>query len=153
LHGEQHVSFFIEIQPYWRTRMNKKLVFALLFTSSTLTACLPMDFYGDGGIPGSYYEPGGALADKHEGPMILANATQEQMLALVPVGMTKEKVIELLGAPASVSQASDGSSVSAYRHTFTSSRQQFVKLEFLTITFGADKKVSKVDASVNSNHW
>lgn len=145
----------MKFQQYWRIRMNKKLIVTLLLTSSALTACLPTDllYLGGDGVPDRYYEPGGELADKHEGAMVLANATQEQMLALVPVGMTKEKVIELLGSPKSVSQASDGSSVSVYSHTFTSYKQKFTKLEFLTITFGKDKKVSKADASVNSNRW
>lgn len=129
--------------------MNKKLIFTLLLVNITLTGCADIGMSAMEAI----YQHDPVSADKHEGPMVLANATQEQMLALVPVGMTKEKVIELLGASQSEAQASDGSSVSGYKHSLQSPRQKFVKMEFLTITFGADKKVSKVDASVNSNHW
>lgn len=129
--------------------MNRKLVFTLLLVSITLTGCADIGMSAMEAI----YQQDPASADKHEGPTILANTTQEQMLALAPAGMTKEKVIELLGAPASESQASDNSSISTYRHTFTSLRQRFVKMEYLTITFGADKKVSKANASVNSNSW
>lgn len=132
--------------------MNKKLIFALFFTSSTLTACLPTDFLylADGGLPDRMYEPGGELADKHKGTMALANLSKEQMLQLIPVGMDKSEVVSKLGESSQGSQGSDGTSWVNYSHDFTSYKQKFSKLESINITYSAQGKVTKTD--VNSSY-
>lgn len=120
--------------------MNKNLVFTFLLVSFMFTGCAEMD-----SIENSY-KPGGALADKHEGTMALANLSNEQLLQLIPIGMDKSEVASKLGKPIRASQNGDGTSNELYRHAFNSYQHNISTYELLEITYNAQGKVIKTEA-------
>ena len=131
--------------------MNKLTLTALIAAALSLAACVPMYDYSYS--EAAMYAPGGQLADKHEGAMILASATDASIAAMFPKGTNKAQVMQALGNPTSSSTVSDGTSVQVFSHNFTSYRMKTVQLETLVVEYDRASTVSKLTLSKSTNTW
>jgi hypothetical protein len=126
----------------------KKLACTLLVgTGLGLGGC----YYPDPTI--GMYSPGGALADKHDGPMILASANEATIAAMFPTGTTRDRVLQTLGAPATSVSNSDGTTAQSFMHTFTSYAQRYVKTEILVVTYDSAGVIKSTSLSASKNTW
>ncbi|HEY4135285.1 MAG TPA: hypothetical protein VGO34_08720 [Alphaproteobacteria bacterium] len=129
--------------------MKKLLILAALIAAGTLlAACVPYGY-----SEANLYNPGGALADKHTGPQILASSTDVSLSAMFPKGTSKAQVMQALGNPSSTSTTSDGTSNQVYSHNFTSYRMQTVQVETLVVEYDRSNAVSKLTFSKNNSSW
>ncbi|SIS36899.1 Outer membrane protein assembly factor BamE, lipoprotein component of the BamABCDE complex [Insolitispirillum peregrinum] len=115
----------------------KALSLSALGLALATSGCMPYDPYY-----ANPYAAGGALADKDEGPAMLANVDETSIKALIPVGTPKERVVQMLGAPLSTSALSNGKTAHVYSHTFTSYSRRFVDMQMLNVEYDASGKVS-----------
>ncbi len=115
----------------------------LLFSAG----CVPM-MYDEA----SLYAPGGALADKNEGPQVLATATDASVAVMFPKGTPQSQVMQVLGNPMTTS-VSDGIVVQTFSHSFTAYQAQYVQIESLTVQYDKKGTVSKLTFSKSTNHW
>lgn len=129
--------------------MTIKQAVVILALSSVVGGCVP--YYA--GYEQNMYAPGGALADKNEGPAILASATDASLAAMFPKGTQKAAVMQLLGNPMSSSTASDGTSTQMFSHTFTSYARKFVEMQMLMVEYDTKGEVSKVTLTKTNNTW
>jgi len=131
--------------------MNKLTLTALIAAGLSLAACVPMYDYSYS--EASLYAPGGQLADKHEGSMILISATDQSLNAMFPKGTSKAQVMQALGNPTSSSTVSDGTSVQMFQHSFTSYRMKSLQAETLLVEYDRANTVSKLTLSKVTNNW
>lgn len=129
--------------------MKKFALVALAVSFVTVAGCVPVPMYEEQ----SLYSPGGALADKHTGPMVLAGANEATLSAMFPKGTQKSQVMQALGVPATNSTSSDGTSLQLFSHTFTSYRRKLVQSEMLTVHYDKNNAVSTITVSSSSNTW
>lgn len=102
----------------------------------------------------SLYSPGGALADKAEGPVLLSTATAESINAMFPAGKaTQGQVQAALSRPQNVSQSSDGTTVEIYSYTFTSYKAQRVDSSTLSVVYDPQRIVKETRLMQNQNRW
>lgn len=122
----------------------KTSVIAIAFAAAgiLLSGCMP-----------DFYAPGAALADKHEGPMMLATATSESIAAMFPKGTTKAQVVQVLGAPHTSTNSSDGSSTHLFSHNFTSYERKFVQVQTLVVEYDSGGAVQKTTLSNSNSSW
>lgn len=100
----------------------------------------------------SLYAPGGALADKNEGPQILATATDASVAAMFPKGTPQSQVMQALGNPMSTS-ISDGIAVQMFSHSFTAYQAKYIQTESLFVEYDKKATVAKLTFSKSTNHW
>jgi outer membrane protein assembly factor BamE (lipoprotein component of BamABCDE complex) len=131
--------------------MNKLTLPALIAAGLSLAACVPMYDYSYS--EAAMYSPGGQLADKQEGPVILASATDSSLAAMFPKGTNKAQVMQALGNPASSSTVSDGTSVQMFNHSFTSYRMKSLQAETLIVEYDRANTVTKLTLSKVTNNW
>lgn len=131
--------------------MNKLTLTALIAAGLSLAACVPMYDYSYN--EAAMYAPGGQLADKHEGPMILVSATDQSLNAMFPKGTSKAQVMQVLGNPASSSTVSDGTSNQVFTHNFTSYRMKMVQIETLIVEYDRANSVAKLTLSKSNSTW
>ncbi len=131
--------------------MNKLTLTALIAAGLSLAACVPMYDYSYN--ESAMYAPGGQLADKHEGPMILVSATDQSLNAMFPKGTSKAQVMQALGNPASSSTVSDGTSTQFFTHNFTSYRMKSVQIETLVVNYDKTGAVSILTLSKSNSTW
>jgi hypothetical protein len=129
-----------------------KLKTCLLVCAAALTlhGCIP--FYG-GYNEQNLYAPGGALADKDEGSMVLASANETSLNAMFPKGTSKAAVMQGLGNPMSSTTSSDGTSSQVFSHTFTSYSRKTVQMQMATMTYDKSGNLDKVTFSNTVNNW
>lgn len=130
--------------------MTKLTLAALLGAGLTLAACMPYDY---GYNEAAMYSPGGALADKHTGPILLASSTDASLDAMFPKGTAKSQVLQVLGNPASSSSSSDGTSNQIFSHNFTSYRMKSVQIETLIVEYDRANTVQKLTFSKSTSTW
>jgi len=100
------------------------------------------------------YAPGGALADKREGPELLATATDSSLSAMFPKGVaTQAQVMQALGVPGATSSTSDGTSVQVFTHSYTAYQARYVQIESLAVEYDHKGTVSKLTLTKSSNRW
>lgn len=122
-------------------------VTALLLGGLVLNGCVyPDPTYG-------MYSPGGALADKSEGPVILSSADDNMIKTMFPAGTGRDRVMQSLGVPKTTSSNSDGTTVQIYSHTFTSYQRKFVQVNMLTVTYDTESKVKSTSLSKSNSTW
>lgn len=122
-------------------------VAALLLGGLVLNGCVyPDPTYG-------MYSPGGALADKSEGPVILSSADDNMIKTMFPTGTGRDRVMQSLGVPKTTSSNSDGTTVQIFSHTFTSYQRKFVQVNMLTVTYDAESKVKSTSLSKSNSTW
>ncbi len=131
--------------------MKQLTVAALVAAGFTLAACVPMYDYSYN--ESAMYAPGGALADKHTGPLILASSNDVSLNAMFPVGTAKAQVMQALGNPASSSTSTGGTSSQVFSHNFTSYRMKSVQIETLIVEYDKADKVSKLTFSKSNSTW
>ena len=130
--------------------MKKTIALAVLAASFiTVAGCVPVPMYDEQ----SMYSPGGALADKHQGPMVLSGATEATVNAMFPKGTQKAQVMQVLGAPTTNSTSSDGTSSQMYSHSFTSYRRKQVQSEALMVQYDKNNAVSALTLTTSNNSW
>ncbi|HUG57089.1 MAG TPA: hypothetical protein VL002_02500 [Candidimonas sp.] len=122
---------------------------AILALSSIVGGCVP--YYA--GYEQNMYAPGGALADKNEGPAILASATDSSLNAMFPKGTQKTVVMQALGNPGSSSTSTDGKSTQSFTHSFTSYARKLVEMQILTVEYDKKGGVSNMTLTKSSNTW
>ncbi len=123
----------------------------LFAASSVLAGCMPWDF-----IPyneTSLYAPGGQLADKHEGTMVLASANDASVTSMFPKGTPKSQVTQILGVPTATSNDSTGDSTQSFSHTFTSYQRKFVEIQNLTVQYDKKDMITKTTLHNNRSTW
>lgn len=127
---------------------------ALVAAGATLAACVPMyDYSYNPYNESAMYAPGGALADKHTGPMLLASSTDASLAATFPTGTPKAQVMQALGVPTSTSTTSDGTSAQVFSHNFTSYRMKSVQISTLVVEYDRAEKVSKLTLQKSNSTW
>jgi|LNFM01.2.fsa_nt_gb outer membrane protein assembly factor BamE (lipoprotein component of BamABCDE complex) len=131
--------------------MNKLTLTALIAAGLSLAACVPMYDYSYN--ESAMYAPGGQLADKHEGSMILVSATDQSLNAMFPKGTSKAQVMQALGNPASSSTVSDGTSNQVFSHSFTSYRMKNIQMETLIVNYDKTGAVSMLTLSKSNSTW
>jgi outer membrane protein assembly factor BamE (lipoprotein component of BamABCDE complex) len=131
--------------------MNKLTLTALIAAALSLAACVPMYDYSYS--EAAMYAPGGQLADKHTGPIILASATDSSIAAMFPKGTSKAQVMQALGNPTSSSTVSDGTSNQVFSHNFTSYRMKSVQVETLIVNYDKAGNVSTLTLSKSNSTW
>ncbi|WP_428247272.1 hypothetical protein [Ferrovibrio sp.] len=99
------------------------------------------------------YAPGGALADKSEGPVILASADDNMLKTMFPVGTGRDRVMQSLGVPKTTSSNSDGTTVQIFSHTFTSYQRKVVQMNMLTVTYDPEGKVKSTALTKTNSTW
>jgi hypothetical protein len=100
------------------------------------------------------YLPGGALADKVEGPAVLATATAESIGVMFPVGKTSQaQVRAALGTPSFVTQSSDGTSLDMFSYQYTQFRAQRIRSASLSVTYDANRIVKETTFSANDTTY
>ncbi len=99
------------------------------------------------------YAPGGALADKSEGPAILASADDNLLKTMFPAGTGRDRVMQLLGVPMSTSSNSDGTTVQIFSHNFTSYQRKIVQINMLTVTYDPEGKVKSTSLTKTNSTW
>lgn len=117
--------------------------------ASLLGGCVP--YYA--GYEQNMYAPGGALADKHEGSMVLASVTETSLNAMFPAGTPKANVMQSLGNPMSSSSSSDGTSSQVYSHTFTSYARKVVEMQTAVMEYDKAGLVKKITYSNTTSTW
>ncbi len=123
------------------------MVAALLVGGLVLNGCVyPDPTYG-------MYSPGGALADKSEGPVILSSADDNMINTMFPAGTGRERVMQSLGVPKTTSSNSDGTTIQVYSHTFTSYQRKFVQVNMLTVTYDPQGRVKSTSLSKSNSTW
>jgi outer membrane protein assembly factor BamE (lipoprotein component of BamABCDE complex) len=120
---------------------------AVVFLSLSLTGCAVMFDEED------LYRPGGSLADKVEGPTILATATPESVAAMFPAGTAQVRVQQALGSPTTTIQNADGTVSESYTYTFTQYKAQRVTYNSLTVTYDKARKVKTTAFSAHQSKW
>jgi hypothetical protein len=123
--------------------MSKLLVGVLVAAGLSLGGC----YYGGYDTTASLYVPGGALADKHEGSMVLATAATESLNAMFPAGTPRSRVMQVMGAPSTETANSDGTTSQAYMHSFSAYARRFVETEVLNVTYNAKSEVKSLQFS------
>lgn len=131
--------------------MNKLTLTALVAAGLSLAACVPMYDYSYS--EAALYAPGGQLADKHEGSMILVSATDQSLNAMFPKGTSKAQVMQVLGNPASSSTVSDGTSNQVFSHNFTSYRMKSIQMETLIVNYDKTGTVTTLTLSKSNSTW
>ena len=131
--------------------MNKLTLTALIAAGLSLAACVPMYDYSYN--ESAMYAPGGQLADKHEGSMILVSATDQSLNAMFPKGTSKAQVMQALGNPASSSTVSDGTSNQVFSHSFTSYRMKNIQMETLIVNYDKTGIVTTLTLSKSNSTW
>ncbi|MCW2237694.1 hypothetical protein [Azospirillum canadense] len=130
--------------------MKKSIALVALAASFIAVAgCVPVPMYDEQ----SMYNPGGALADKHQGPMVLSGASEATVNAMFPKGTPKSQVMQVLGAPTTNSSSSEGTSSQLYSHTFTSYRRKQVQSEALMVQYDKNNTVSALNFSTSNSSW
>lgn len=99
------------------------------------------------------YAPGGALADKSEGPMILASADDNMLKSMFPIGTGRDRVMQSLGVPKTTASNSDGTTVQVFSHTFTSYQRKVVQMSMLTVTYDPEGKVKSTALTKTNSTW
>lgn len=90
------------------------------------------------------YAPGGALQDKHDGPVVLASSTNESVNAMFPAGTPRARVMQVMGNPTTTTTNSDGTTVQVFMHSFTSYARKFVETEMLAVTYDPKSEVKSL---------
>ncbi len=129
--------------------MTVKGLVVILALSGMVGGCVP--FYA--GYEQNMYAPGGALADKNEGPAILASATDASLAAMFPKGTQKTAVMQVLGNPMTSSTSTDGKSTQSFTHSFTSYARKLVEMQILTVEYDKKGGVSNMTLTKSSNTW
>lgn len=129
--------------------MKLKVWVAISATAIMLSGCVP--YYA--GMEQNMYAPGGALADKNEGAMALASATESSLNTMFPKGTSKAVVMQTLGNPVSSSTSSDGTSVQVFSHTFTSYARKTVQMQMATMEYDKSGTLSKLTFTNTTNTW
>jgi outer membrane protein assembly factor BamE (lipoprotein component of BamABCDE complex) len=121
----------------------------ILALSGMVSGCIPL--YA--GYEQNMYAPGGTLADKNEGPAILASATDASLAAMFPKGTKKAVVMQTLGNPQTSSTSTGGKSTQLFTHTFTSYARQVVDMQMLMVEYDENDAVSKLTLTRSNNKW
>jgi len=121
----------------------------VLLALAGMGGCVP--YYA--GYEQNMYAPGGALADKQEGPAILASSTDASLNAMFPKGTQKTVVMQALGNPMTSSTSTDGKSSQVYMHTFTSYSRKMVNTNMLTVEYDKNGGVSNLTLSKSNSTW
>jgi hypothetical protein len=129
--------------------MKLKMIALVGSLSLAVGGCIP--YYG--GYEQNLYAPGGALADKHEGSMQLASATEASLNTMFPKGTPKANVMQGLGNPMSSSTSSDGSSSQVYTHSFTSYSRQTVDMQTAVMEYDKNGLLSKLTFTNTNSRW
>jgi hypothetical protein len=126
---------------------NKKALLMSLALTAVLSGCYSLNPYA------GLYAPGGELADKHEGPLLLADITDESINAMFPKGTQKAQVMQVLGTPGYSSSSTDGLSLQTFTHIFTSYERETVDVQSVTVEYDATGAVAKLTLSRSNNSW
>ena len=129
--------------------MKLKGFVVMLALSGMVGGCVP--YYA--GYEQNLYAPGGTLADKNEGPAILASATDSSLAAMFPKGTPKTAVMQVLGNPVTSSTSTDGKSTQSFSHSFTSYARKLVEMQILTVEYDKSGGVSNMTLTRSSNTW
>lgn len=129
--------------------MGIKVFGVILVLSGMVAGCVP--FYS--GYEQNMYAPGGALADKNEGPAILASATDASLAAMFPKGTQKAVVMQALGNPGTSSTSTGGKSTQMFTHNFTSYARKTVEMQMLMVEYDEKDTVSKLTLTKSNNKW
>jgi|SRR5690606_20536739 hypothetical protein len=125
----------------------------ILGLSGMVGGCVPYYAGYDNMYTQNMYAPGGQLADKNEGPMLLASATDASLAAMFPKGTNKTAVMQVLGNPLTSSTSSDGKSTQSFTHTFTSYARKLVDMQILTVEYDKQGGVANLTLTKSSNTW
>jgi hypothetical protein len=87
------------------------------------------------------------MADTVTGSPALANATDDSIKAMFPIGTPKTAVMQTLGVAASTSSDSDGTTTQSYNYCYTSYSQHIIRQRFLTVSYDKTDRVSKLSFS------
>jgi hypothetical protein len=120
--------------------MNKFVVVALLSSGLLMSGCVPT-YYSEA----SLYAPGGALADKHDGPQLLASVDANSIKAMFPAGTPRDRLAQALGTAMTNTSNSDGTTSQVFMHSFTSYSRKFVETEILNVVYDDKAQVSKLE--------
>ena len=105
-----------------------------------MSGCVP-SYYSEA----SLYSPGGALADKHDGPQLLASVDANSVNAMFPAGTPRDRLAQALGAAMTNTSNSDGTASQVFVHSFTSYSRKFVETEILNVVYDNKAQVSKLE--------
>ncbi|MGB3289120.1 MAG: hypothetical protein WBA83_07600 [Burkholderiaceae bacterium] len=133
--------------------MKIKRFAVVLALSGVAGGCVPYYAGYDNMYTQNMYAPGGQLADKNEGPMLLASATDASLAAMFPKGTSKTAVMQVLGNPLTSSTSSGGKSTQTFTHTFTSYARKLVEMQMLTVEYDSQGMVSGLTLTKSSNTW
>ena len=122
--------------------MNKFFGVALLSSGLLLGACVP-SYYSEANL----YAPGGALADKHEGPQLLGSVDANSIKAMFPIGTPRDRLAQTLGNAMTNTSNSDGTTSQVFMHSFTSYSRKFVETEILSVVYDDKALVSKLEVT------
>jgi hypothetical protein len=93
------------------------------------------------------------MADTVTGSPALANATNDSINSMFPVGTPKAIVMQTLGAPQGTTSSSDGTTVQNYDYMYTSYSQSFFRSRSLFVTFDKDNRVSNLSFSMSESRF